>query len=208
MTEAEWLACGDPHRILGHLHRTQRPAPSDRKLRLLACACCRRVWPLLADPRSRRAVEVAERFADDQADPIELDEAQFLAHECHTGLFWGPYREAAEAADWAAWGDAGEAVELVSDAAARAAGWESAGANGEFLWREEYYRAVRREHCSLLRDLFPFRPVTVGPALVKWRDGTILAIARGIYEDRAFGDLPILADAIEDAGCEDPALLE
>src|SRR5262245_9712586 len=111
MTEWEWQACGDPERMLAHLQGRKRPALSDRKLRLFACACCRRVWPLLIDPRSRRAVEVAEQFAEGRVGPLELDDAQLLAHEYHTGLPWGPYRDAAEAADWAAWPDAGEAAE-------------------------------------------------------------------------------------------------
>ena len=60
MTEAEWLACADTRPMLEFLH----DKTSDRKLRLFAIACARRVWPLLADDRSRRVIEVAEHLAE------------------------------------------------------------------------------------------------------------------------------------------------
>jgi hypothetical protein len=64
MTEAEWLACAEPTRMIAYL-RGKRVA-SARKLRLFACACCRRLWTWLEEP-CRRAVEAAERHADGQA---------------------------------------------------------------------------------------------------------------------------------------------
>src|SRR5437764_15304709 len=60
MTEAEWLTCADPDPMLGFL----KGRTTGRKLRLLACACCRRIWHLLTDERSRRAVEAGEQYAD------------------------------------------------------------------------------------------------------------------------------------------------
>jgi hypothetical protein len=63
---------------------------------------------------------------------------------------------------------------------------------------------------ELLRDIFgllPFHPVAIDPAWLRWNHGTVPAVARRIYEERAFHDLPILADALEDAGCADPDLL-
>ena len=87
MNELEWLSSSDPAAMLRHLHGCVGPggqtagAPYwDRKLRLFACACCRALWPLLTDPRSRRAVEVAERYADGLATEAELN-AAFVAAE-------------------------------------------------------------------------------------------------------------------------------
>lgn len=78
MTEQEYLVCDDPGRMLAFLCDTHprsgqptRMRPSDRRLRLWACACCRAVWDKLTDPRSRRAVEVAERYADGLATESE-----------------------------------------------------------------------------------------------------------------------------------------
>ena len=68
MTEAEWLTCTDPGRMLDYLEDSS----SDRKLRLFVCAGCRRVWLLLTYDRSTRGVEVAERYADGKATAREL----------------------------------------------------------------------------------------------------------------------------------------
>ena len=69
-------------------------------------------------------------------------------------------------------------------------------------------RAVVEEasQCDLLRETFgnPFRPATVDP---EWRTSDVLALGRGIYEDRAFERMPILADALMDAGCADEQVL-
>lgn len=55
--------------------------------------------------------------------------------------------------------------------------------------------------CDLLRCVFgnPFRK-PVFPK--KWRTETVTSLAAGIYEERAFDRLPILADALEEAGCD------
>jgi hypothetical protein len=68
---------------------------------------------------------------------------------------------------------------------------------------------VRDAIAGLLREIFgnPFRPVTVDPAWLRWNDGTVPKIAQGIYEERAFCRLPILHDALLDAGCDNEDIL-
>ena len=79
MTESEWLECNDPTPMLEFL----RGKASDRKLRLFLVACCRRVWHLLTDQRSRTAIEIAERFAEGRAGVAELTSAEDTAWNAH-----------------------------------------------------------------------------------------------------------------------------
>jgi hypothetical protein len=61
----------------------------------------------------------------------------------------------------------------------------------------------RKQQARLVRCVFanPFRPVSSDPAWLLWNGGTAPKLAQGIYDDRAFDRLPVLADALEDAGC-------
>ena len=60
MTEHEWLHSTNPRPMLEFIWREA----SERKLRLFGAACCRHIWHLLPDERCRRAVEIAELYAD------------------------------------------------------------------------------------------------------------------------------------------------
>jgi hypothetical protein len=70
-------------------------------------------------------------------------------------------------------------------------------------------RQERAAHVELIREVVgnPFRPVVVDASWLRWNDGTVVKVTRGIYEERAFGRMPILHDALLDAGCADEALL-
>ncbi|QEL17583.1 hypothetical protein [Limnoglobus roseus] len=182
MTEAEWLAVAEPRKMLEYLIGRV----SVRKQRLFACACCRRIWHLLADPRSRHAVETAERFVDGDVTTGEIEAAMTAADDAADDAH-GPGSEAAEAA-----------ADVIADVRGCAIAAASAG--------DQQRRVERFAQSVLLRDIFgnAFRPVTFSP---DWLTPTAVDLAEVIYEDRAFDRLPILADALQDAGCEDADVL-
>ncbi len=72
MTEAEWLNSANYEGMLGAMGTRI----SRRKARLFGCACCRRVWHQMHNPRSRRAVEYAEQYADGSIEKQELSAAR------------------------------------------------------------------------------------------------------------------------------------
>jgi hypothetical protein len=75
-----------------------------------------------------------------------------------------------------------------------------------------YRRAVaakRGEQCSLLRDIFgnPFNTTTLAPPWLTWHGGLLDSMAQRMYDSRDFSDMPVLADALEEAGCQDQDIL-
>jgi hypothetical protein len=202
VTEAAWLRSKDLWAMFSHLG----PNRSERKSRLFAAACCRRVWPLL-DEDHRLAVEVAERFADGLADNEERAVVACLVDgagdELDHEVIKSPRYSAAVAASWVIQsdGDAEEegTIDLDSECCAT-------------LAAEAVVRATRSKkpeatfQADLLRDIFgnPFRPVATNP---RWRSETVVALASGIYAERAFDRMPILADALEEAGCDHADIL-
>src|SRR5205085_12129296 len=79
MTEGDWAGCTRPQAMLAYLE--DRRGRIDRKLRLFAVACCRRIRTFLTDERSRAAVEVGERWADGLASDLEAEAARLAARE-------------------------------------------------------------------------------------------------------------------------------
>jgi hypothetical protein len=218
VTESEWLAYDDADSLRVCLIRRFDDI-SDRKMHLFACACCRRVWHLLRDHRSRHAVEVAARFADGLATRKELAAARGAAvivareplqHATETG-----FQRAARAAAQCAQRSGREAGHWASDDAARAMGDTAYfGSGGAAVLPIEVWthsiRAEAREQAPLFRDIFgnPFRPVNIDPGWLTWHDATVPKIAQAIYDNLSFDDVPVLGDALEEAGCTDSALLD
>jgi len=204
MTEQEWLACADPQEMLGYL----RGKATDRKLRLFAVACCRRAWQTLGHPRGAGMAEVAERFADGLATAEELE-------ACRNDAVMD-LRSADGAPEWAGRMDLPPGCDN-SFMEAAACDFTSEGAATESLSghiRSAYPRTAITpaplEECALLRDIFgplPFRLVAIAPAVLAWHDGTIPKLAQAISDDRAFDGLPVLADALEEAGCDNADIL-
>lgn len=191
MTEAEWLECTDPFKMWLMLENRA----TSRKRRLFGCACCRFIWDLLVDERSRCALEVAETFADGVVGEEERRTAQQaaqLAALCFTKTHTPDYRRRAAA-------DAAARVSRKKGASQSA--WAAASASGSVVGKRE---------SGVLRDLFgnSFHPLPIlDLRWLAWNDGTSHRIAEGIYGERAFDRLPILADALEKAGCTNTDIL-
>jgi hypothetical protein len=201
MNDRQWQDSTDPRPMLDYL----RPRASARKLRLFAVACCRRIDRWLEDDRSRAAVRVAERYADGRAGEQDLTAARGHALQaveaCHA--YQTVLRHAFQAAADAALPSAFDAA--VSCAAS--IGW---AANGG-LWGEhaDNQEKALAAQCRLLRELHgdPFHPVAARRDWLEWSDNAVSALARVIYEERAFGHMPALGDALEQASCKNPAVL-
>jgi hypothetical protein len=201
VNEAEWLACEDPRRMLSWVtYRGPsgsgeadlgrwRARPSDRKLRLFACACVRAHGPF--DRRQSALLPEVERLADRGATPSD--------YAALDGLLSGT------GGDWARW------------------------------WAACELRQGPDRRAALLRDIFgnPFRPLRLedlpcpnGTRFAPkhlWQDGLCLAcgfpgsaalgVAHSAYDDRRpdgtldSAALAVLADALEEAGCDEEALL-
>jgi hypothetical protein len=210
VTEAEWLNADSLYDMLRHF-----PAElsTERKLWLFGCACFRRQWHLLEDERTRRCVVLTERYVDGEAAGYELDDA------------WEIFDKAAqEGALTSRYFDTHDAIQnllgYVDPIASMETAWEIAEGVGHFVaesrhqtsddvWNETYGEAQdaeEAEQIKLLRDIFgnPFRPVTFSPS---WRTDTAIALARQMYESRDFSAMPILADALQDAGCDNTDIL-
>jgi hypothetical protein len=177
MTEDEWFTCTDPEKMLGFLGGR----PSERRLRLFACACGRReedpeaygvegereLWDVLA---------LAERYADGQASLGELRGAEPCRWE--------------ESCTWAvANSDAAESARFFA---------QVPGTVGS--------EAERVAVSTILRDIIgnPFRSLAVDPF---WRTPATFALAQAAYDDRILpagtldpARLAVLADALEEAG--------
>jgi hypothetical protein len=219
MTEEQWLACTDPKPMLEFL----RGKASDRQLRLFACACCRRVWHSIP-PYDRRTVEVAEAFADGLATMEELTDSCQVSESRPGSLDEGNFDPAGEGEEYdpycVPWpSSATSACALDAEDAAGDASYWSARLAG-WTRPDEVYRDEVKAQAQLLRDVIgsPFRPVPPKRGVKRWKEqlrsllawnhGTVPRIAQAIYDERSFDRMPILADALEDAGCTDRAMLD
>jgi hypothetical protein len=194
MTEAEWKICTDPRPMLAFL----RSNSTQRKLQLFGCGCYRYIWHLLTDEKTRAAVEMAEAVADREG-PISIAREQPAPRDADD-LFYNPVLEPDPIHELVT-----ERMEEVIQAVA-------------LEKHKKYLRDLTQVHprfetekeaeklADLIRDIFGnvFRPVTCDPA---WRTANMIARAQSIYDDRAFDRLPILADALEDAGCDNSDIL-
>jgi len=193
MTEQEWLATTDPIPMLSFVEGKA----SDRQLRLFVTACCSQVWSLLDHTPSKLAIDVASRYTDHQADRDELDAARRTVE----GWEYGYHLEKALAS--AVCQEPPHLVQVIS--------------NSEQLLTRQYEveRKVHRakagtvptpRYTAMIRDIIgnPFHAVAFAS---EWRTDTSLGLARHLYERLDFSIMPILADALQDAGCDSDEIL-
>ncbi len=181
--EQRWACATNPTWMVNAI----RDDVSPRKLRLFAVACLRCrfscvrcrfscVQGVYGQDKAARMADMAERFAEGIASASELE---VVRRENPTYIL--PETEIMVVANYACHPDARFAAVWTSEAATCAA-------------------SVKLARCIFGN---PFRPTTVNPGWLTWHDGVVRQIARTIYDEAGFDRLPILADALEEAGCTD-----
>ncbi|HEY1190375.1 MAG TPA: hypothetical protein VGE74_22265 [Gemmata sp.] len=201
-TETDWQG-GEPGAMLRALvHLATNPgivshlprAAIVRKLRLFHCACCRLRWDLLP-AIGRAAVEVVEQYADGFVNAKRLRGARraagTVARAAHP-----PWNATTVPGAWDVTNVARLAVAAAEVHATLALGRATSGPS-----------VSAPDQSRLLRELFenPFRPVRIAPG---WHTPTVVALARAAHADRAFELMPVLGDALQDAGCSSPEVLD
>jgi hypothetical protein len=186
MTEAEWLACDDPWKLLEEIGWIA----SERKLRLFAVACCRSLWHVAGDDLTRETIDAAERFADGTITEEEaIEAASFMVQQLP--VTFTDHLSDDQANLLFSAGRMCLSFDLIDNVQA---------VLGNLKWRD-------KENAAVLRDVIgnPYRHLVVRRT---WRTNTVKQLARAIYDDRAFENMPILGDALEEVGCADPAFLK
>jgi hypothetical protein len=156
-----------------------RGRASDRQWRLFAVACGHAIRASFPTQAYHGVIVFAERFADGTGTKRQLDE-KWRRVGSNSGVAM--------------------AVCGVADASASYAARKT-------VERTQGLGLSARSQAQLLRDIFgnPFRSVAIEP---EWLTSTVVALAEGIYSEKAFDRMPILADALQDAGCDNTYILD
>ncbi|WP_439621244.1 hypothetical protein [Gemmata sp.] len=205
MSEDLWFTLNSPA-VLLDMVRARQQTFSTRKLRLYLCACFRQSPNLTPVGLLFELVEVVESFAEGDIDLNQLN--------AFRSSFWSSgnaeqagiqgFGRCVLASHGRLWDAAKQAANLVADT--HVATTFAVSGLSRARDRDVRRNVVYPQICPLLRDIFgnPFRPVAVAP---EWRTSTVVALANQMYESREFGAMPILADALQDAGCDSDDIL-
>jgi hypothetical protein len=193
MTEAEWLAATDAMKLLWFLG----DKVSARKVRLIACASVCRFKGYFKDERCTKAIEVMERFADGLATKAELRRARQAVKAAQFELVSDPNRRG----EYIAYESVGIAAAEKEFPGAIPDHWYvmRLQGTGVRVARDNYSSSYVRE---VLGN--PFHPITLSPS---WLTSTVVFLANQMYDSRDFSPMPILADALQDAGCDNEDIL-
>jgi len=195
----DWLAAQHPStlckmlRPLDYGHALRFP---DRKWQLFSLACVRRISGVFRDARTLALLDTTEQFIEGGTIVEELTRQRREANSPEN-----PDRGDDERAQ-----SGYNALHSVTRGDAQGA----LHAASEARYAAENPHAEALAQAALVREVFgnPYRLAPPEPAWLDWNGGTVVILARGIYEDRAFDRMPILADALEEAGCTNTDILE
>jgi len=207
LTEAGWLSGHNPDMLLDALDNRS----SVRKYRLLLVTAICTLWSRLTEAE-RVAVAALEGYADGLTTLAEVERCRERAHDPRSE-YWGTFdtvvRRTVEL-DRVAERSLSVCVGLAS---VHSSAVEAPGQQGR-SWQQNTDTWSARQACmsrtvAIIRDLFvnPYRPMVLDRAWLRWNGGTVPALAAAIYAGQRFDDLPILADALEEAGCIDESAL-
>jgi hypothetical protein len=157
-----------------------RPRASDRKLRLLACAYWS--WD-----------EEVYQYETGMAGALE-----FVETWAETGV-----RPEGYPSEFPLWHP------LLAARAFDSASWTVRGSRGYAFGCGAPTEEEHEQHRRLVREIFgnPFRPATLAPNWLTWEDGLARGLAQVMHRERDFERMPVLGDMLEDAGCDDEAIL-
>lgn len=207
MDRPEWLTCSSPWEMLQFLENRA----SDRKMRLVAVACCRRAERLSSDPRHRAVVDAAEHFTDGLGSESIFRDAMRPIIELWsdipdaTKFIWEPsHYMTAATRHLEGGGNTKHAASFAARGLARLAGDKASPA-----WLDAR-RAEESIQCMLIRDIFgdPFRPFRFDADWLRGPGSAAVSLAREIDEHRRFEALSLLADRLVEAECPHPEVIE
>jgi hypothetical protein len=190
VTEEVWTASEDPDSLLDAA-KAMKQLPA-RKARLFASGCFRLVWDRIQADDIRLAVEMSDSRADKKISQQELEGHRY------------PMTVASDnVRSWLA-----VAIQSLatSNLSTSYVAWQVRTSTQNDIYRHARRGIPCRSQADLVREVVgnPFRPVLFDS---RWRTSDVVGLARAIYEDKAFERMPILADALMDAGCEDEQVI-
>jgi hypothetical protein len=225
MTEEEWRKSMDPQAMTEFLrsatteYRTRwqgwisarRFPVSERKWRLFLCACCRRIEWLVPSVELRAALRVIEGWADGGGSEAELDNA--VAAVCLARKAFGERDQGIPMSQQVAFSALfALAASVREERADRLGVFDAALLAWDYFVREQGLDGEREEsarQADLLREVIgnPFRAPFIDPGWLTWNNRQVVRLAETLVQERAFEQMPVLADALEDAGCTDEEIL-
>lgn len=213
ISQEQWRTSRSPGQMMDHLHATGvvETRSGIRRLRLFDIACSRRGWSRLERDRVAVVLESAERDVEGTI-KTELFEqiCRAVRAEVEESLPETICLKESYMPHWIKH-HARRQIDSLRFGVLALAYLDESGAGEEYLMTAHgvagngFTRELSAQ-CAILRDIFgdPFRPVRFSPA---WRTDTAVLLAKQMYESRDFGAMPILADALQDADCNDAAIL-